>query len=160
LLKKHFILIKIKCFLYILTIHSKKFMITIIQWQDYWKLLSLLQAFKDSAEWVLLSSFCDDSNLHISVFKQLVSTQVKSLNQSFNDKIMIYRKIILYLNIFHNIFTMFKYDSTYAFVVEELSSGYPRRMVWFFSSEKSKFSKMKGSHFLWVCRLTYKRDLE
>ena len=35
----------------------------------YWSLkaLGLLKAFEESADWVLLSSFCDDSNLHISV---------------------------------------------------------------------------------------------
>jgi len=29
------------------------------------KALGLLQAFDESADWGLLSSFCDDSNLHI-----------------------------------------------------------------------------------------------
>jgi len=33
------------------------------------KALGLLKGFKKSADWTLLSSFCDDSNLHISVFK-------------------------------------------------------------------------------------------
>jgi len=33
------------------------------------KALGLLKGFKKSADWALLSSFCDDSNLHISVFK-------------------------------------------------------------------------------------------
>jgi len=31
--------------------------------------LGFLQAFEESVNWVLLSSFCDDSNLCISVFK-------------------------------------------------------------------------------------------
>jgi len=33
------------------------------------KALGLVQAFEDSASWALLSSFCDNSNLHIFVFK-------------------------------------------------------------------------------------------
>jgi len=33
------------------------------------KALALLKGFKKSTDWALLSSFCDHSNLHISVFK-------------------------------------------------------------------------------------------
>jgi len=33
------------------------------------KALGLLQAFEESAGWALLSSLCDNSHLHISVFK-------------------------------------------------------------------------------------------
>jgi len=33
------------------------------------KALGFLQAFEESADWALLSSFCDDSNLHVSVSK-------------------------------------------------------------------------------------------
>jgi len=40
------------------------------------KVLGLLKAFKESADWAFLLSFCDDSNLHISIFKQLVSTKM------------------------------------------------------------------------------------
>ena len=40
----------------------------------------LLQAFEESANWALLSSFCDYSILHVSIFRQPVSTKVKDLN--------------------------------------------------------------------------------
>jgi len=33
------------------------------------KALGLLQVFEESADWALLSSFCDDSNLHLFLFK-------------------------------------------------------------------------------------------
>ena len=33
------------------------------------KALGFLRVFEELADWALLSSFCDDSNLHISVFK-------------------------------------------------------------------------------------------
>jgi len=33
------------------------------------KTLGFLYAFEESADWALLSSFCDDSNLQISIFK-------------------------------------------------------------------------------------------
>jgi len=33
------------------------------------KALGFLQAFEESTDWTPLLSFCDDSNLHISVFK-------------------------------------------------------------------------------------------
>jgi len=38
------------------------------------KALVLLYAFEESVDWALLSSFCDDSNLHISLFKYVLST--------------------------------------------------------------------------------------
>ena len=43
-----------------------------------------LQAFEESVDWTLLSSFCNDSDLQISVFKELVSTMTKDLNPSEN----------------------------------------------------------------------------
>jgi len=48
------------------------------------KVLDLMSAFQESANWALLSSFCDCSNLHISVFKSLVSTKVTVLKPSAN----------------------------------------------------------------------------
>jgi len=33
------------------------------------KALCFLQALEESANWALLSSFCDESNLRVSVFK-------------------------------------------------------------------------------------------
>jgi len=41
------------------------------------KALSLLQAFKESADWALLLTFCDDSQTCAYVFKQLHSPQVR-----------------------------------------------------------------------------------
>jgi len=38
------------------------------------KALGLLYAFEESADYALLSYFCDDSNLRISIFKYVLST--------------------------------------------------------------------------------------
>jgi len=40
----------------------------------FWKALVFLYAFEESVDCHLLSSFCDDSNLHISLFKYVLST--------------------------------------------------------------------------------------
>ena len=42
--------------------------------QGYLKALVFLYAFEESVDCHLLSSFCDDSNLHISLFKNVLST--------------------------------------------------------------------------------------
>jgi len=39
------------------------------------KALGMLQALQESADWALLSSFCDNSKLHKSIFKWLLPTQ-------------------------------------------------------------------------------------
>jgi len=43
------------------------FLVTVLGWAT--GAVGLLQAFKESASWVLLSCLCVDSHLHISVFK-------------------------------------------------------------------------------------------
>jgi len=41
-----------------------------IMMEDYYqKLKVLLQALEESADWALLSSLCDDANLHTPLFK-------------------------------------------------------------------------------------------
>ena len=44
------------------------------KWTDNLKALVFLYAFEESVDCYLLSSFCDDSNLHISLFKYALST--------------------------------------------------------------------------------------
>ena len=44
------------------------------QCQRHLKALVFLYAFKESVDCHLLSSFCDDSNLYISLFKYVLST--------------------------------------------------------------------------------------
>jgi len=51
---------------YSLLIFNDSFVVT--------KTLGSLQAFEESADWALLSSFCGEPNLHISIFKWLLST--------------------------------------------------------------------------------------
>jgi len=49
--------------------------------------LSFLLALEESAEWALLSSFCDDSNLHIPIIKQVLST--RKISKESNGKFLI-----------------------------------------------------------------------
>jgi len=60
------------------------------------KVLGLLKVFENSADWALLSSFCDDSNLRMSMFKYVALTTVgvskESIDTLFNRK-SISRKI-------------------------------------------------------------------
>jgi len=42
--------------------------------EEHLKALVFLHAFEESVDCHLLSSFCDDSNLHISLFKYVLST--------------------------------------------------------------------------------------
>ena len=46
-----------------------------------------LYAFKESVDCHLLSSFCDDSNLHISLFKYVLSTMGVSKDFTISRKI-------------------------------------------------------------------------
>jgi len=43
----------------------------------------LQQTFEEPGHWALIFVFPDDSNLHISMFKQLVSTEVKASNHQW-----------------------------------------------------------------------------
>ena len=51
------------------------------------KALVFLYAFKESVDCHLLSSFCDDSNLHISLFKYVLSTMGVSKDFTISRKI-------------------------------------------------------------------------
>jgi len=55
------------------------------------KALGMLQALQESADWALLSSFCDNSKLHKSIFKWLLPTQEISKESIKN---FFYRKSI------------------------------------------------------------------
>jgi len=50
----------------------------------YLKALVFTYAFEESVDYHLLSSFCDDSNLHISLFKYVLSTMGVARNRSAN----------------------------------------------------------------------------
>ena len=53
---------------------SKLIRFVIIGWRWHLKALVFLYGFEESVDCHLLSSFCDDSNLHISLFKYVLST--------------------------------------------------------------------------------------
>jgi len=46
----------------------------ILKFKLHWKAIVFLCAFEESVDCHLLSSFCDDSNLYISLFKYVLST--------------------------------------------------------------------------------------
>ena len=71
----------------VVTHHSKKLVIYPIA-------LVFLYAFEESVDCHLLSSFCDDSNLHISLFQYVLSTMGVSKDRSANfNRKSISRKI-------------------------------------------------------------------
>jgi len=57
--------------------------------EEHLKALVFLHAFEESVDCHLLSSFCDDSNLHISLVKYVLSTIVvskESISKCFHEE--------------------------------------------------------------------------
>jgi len=63
---------------------------------EHLKALVFLYAFKESVDCHLLSSFCNDSNLHISLFKYVLSTMgvskelISKFLKNFADRFLAY----------------------------------------------------------------------